>query len=242
MAPAKKSATWALRVDDYPGLDGKIKSWNDVEIVICVLEDSDDDCPNPHYHLAIRLPKAIGAEAFRDRVKAALKGEAKLDYATRIWDDAEEYLRYCSKGDDWKYVVDGSKRPGEFTPRQPIVLIYKPKLDMSGNLESPATWHSRWWIQAEKDYSPELRKKRKENLPALIDGWASQIKSEFSSGELLNYVQQQDRAMELVIMHYKGKISDHHAFPVIQSVMYSVDSKQTTEDFKSRMFKRFSRS
>lgn len=238
---SKSSSTWALRVDDYPGLVEKIHSWK-VEKVLVVLEDPDDDCPNPHYHMAIRLPKSCTQQSFRDKVLAALKGEAKLDYATKIWDDGSEYLQYCCKGDDWLAVKAGDKIPGKFVPRLPKVIAYTPKLDTSGGIESPDIWHSRWWEQAVKDYSPELRKKRKENLPALIEGWASQIKSEFSTGELVNYIQQQDRAMELVAIHYKLKIQDHHAFSIIQSIMYHVDSKQSTEDFKSRMFKRFSKS
>lgn len=234
----EKHRCWKVRVDEAPGIEDKIVSWaQTVDIPLIVREDPDGETPNPHYHFGIRFDKECSQETVRNRVKDALKGEAKLDYATGVWDDSIDYLVYMCKGDDWTYVKDGKRSPhGETRP--PKVIRYVPQVDGSGGFWTPGSLHERFWQRARDEYSPELRKNIKEKLPVLIEGWAQTIRKD---PECTSYCAQQDAAMDLVIDFYKGKVQDHVAFPIIQSIMYKVNREHTVSDFKSRMFKKFSR-
>lgn len=234
----EKHRCWKVRVDETPGVEEKILAWTKlVDIPMVVKEDPDGETPNPHYHFAVRFDKECSQETVRNRVKEALKGEAKLDYATGVWDDSIEYLVYMAKGDDWSLVKDGKRAPHGSTCL-PKVIHYVPQVDGSGGFWTPGSLHERFWQRARDEYSPELRKNIKEKLPVLIEGWASTIRND---SECSTYCQQQMRAMELVLDFYKGKVADHVAFPIIQSIMYKVNREQVRSDFQARMFKKFSR-
>lgn len=233
-----KHRSWKVRVDDVSGMEQKILEWaKTVEMPIVVWESPDGETSNPHYHIALRLSKECSSETLRNKVKEALKGEAKLDYATGPWDDDVKYLQYCCKGDDWTLVKEGRLVPGSFEPRPPKVIHYMPDLG-DGKFHSPGELHKAFWSTAVAEYNPDLRSSKAHKLPVLIEGWAAIIRKD---DECSTYYAKQDKAMELVLEYYGGKVADHHAFPIIQSIMYKVDKVNTISDFKSRMFKKFSR-
>lgn len=233
----EKYRCWKVRVDDTSGMESKILEWaKSVDIPLVVWESPDNESPNPHFHLAVRLEKECGAETLRNKVKSALKGEAKLDYATGPWDDAYLYLQYMCKGDDWSRVKDGTKVPGTFTPLPPKV-IYQKLISGDGKFITPCELHAAFWEKAKADYDPGKRSKGGKYLPALIEGWATLVRKD---EDCTSYERQQEKAMELVFDYYSGKVADHHAFPIIQSILYKVDKHTTCSNFKNRMFKKFS--
>lgn len=220
----KKSDAWSVRVDDVSGVSGKVVKWCEEKgVVLCVREEADNDTPNPHYHMAIRTPGEVTQETIRNWVKSLLPtGFTKHDFSTAVWDGEEALLRYLCKGPNWAQIKKGEK-----VPVLPPKVIFRQLLG-----KTVEDLHSDFW--KENAIKGPAVKKRREDI---VKECVAAVKD---SG-LESYAERMELASGLILDAYSGKVNDHVAFPILQSVMWTLDRRQATADFHARMLKKFSR-
>lgn len=219
----KKATAWAVRIDELPGVSEKIAEWcSSKGAVICTREYSDNDTTNPHYHIALRTPE-VTQETVRNWVKSILPPSAqRSDFATSEWKDDDRYLRYCCKGPNWHNITKGDEKD----PKPPVVIF---KMLLSPTVEE---LHNDFWKE-----NQITKPKGKVDRNELVQMCVQHVKE---SGCGTDYLSRMEVAGNYVTRHYKGKVNDHVAFPVIQSVLWHLDRSRCEADFFSRMRKKFS--
>lgn len=231
----KKASAWSIRIDEIPGVTREgIKAWcHKHNAVICVREEVDDETPNPHYHIALRT-ETVSQETVRNWTKKVFGDSpfSRSDFATAVWDGEESFLRYCCKGPDWQDVKSGKTKQMD-SPRQPDVVMTQLMLLTTTSL------HAEFWT--ENRAKSASVKKGKGKSPELVDETVANIRVKIASGEVEDSWMAKCEAANGYLMDiYKGKCNDHVIFPVLQSVMYQLDRKQTVSSQFSRMLKKFS--
>lgn len=231
----KKSSAWSIRIDEIPGVTREgIKAWClKYNAVLCVREEVDDETPNPHYHIALRTEE-VSQETVRNWTKKVFGDSSfsRSDFATSVWDGEESFLRYCCKGPDWQDVKSGKTKQMD-SPRKPDVIMTQLLVMTTDSL------HTSFW--SENKVKTERVKKCKSNPPELVDETVTKVRDKVKSGEIEdNWMAKCEAANGILMDVYKGKCNDHVIFPVLQSVMYYLDRKQTVSSQFSRMLKKFS--
>lgn len=233
----KKSSAWSVRIDEIPGVTRDvIVAWcHKYNAVLAVREETDDETPNPHYHIALRTEE-VSQETVRNWTKKAFGDSpfSRSDFATAIWDGDEKFLRYCCKGPNWHDIKTGKTKQMD-SLRQPDVVMTQLLLITTNQL------HADFW--AANKAKGELVKKAKSKSPELVEEVVSQVRAKIASSEIADtWLSKCETANEILMDIYKGKVNDHVIFPILQSCMYHLDRKTTVADQFSRMLKKFSRS
>ena len=232
----KKSSAWSVRIDEIPGVTREaVIAWcHKYNAVLAVREETDDETPNPHYHIALRTEE-VSQETVRNWVKK-LFGDSvfsRSDFATAIWDGEDKFLRYCCKGPDWQDVKSGKTKQMD-SPRQPDVVMTQLLMMTTTEL------NREFWT--ENKVKGDLVKKGKSKSPELVEEVVSQVRAKIASSEITDtWLSKCSMANEILMDVYKGKVNDHIIFPILQSCMYHLDRKTTVADQFSRMLKKFSR-
>jgi len=233
----KKASAWSIRIDEIPGVTREVVSaWcSKYNAVLCVREETDEETPNPHYHIALRTEE-VSQETVRNWTKKVFGDSpfSRSDFATAIWDGEDKFLRYCCKGPDWQDVKSGKTKQMD-SPRLPNVVFTQLLKITTEDL------HREFW--AENKVKGTLVKKAKNKSPELVEEVVSQVRAKIASSEIADtWLSKCETANEILMDVYKGKVNDHIIFPVLQSCMYMLDRKVTVADQFSRMLKKFSRS
>lgn len=223
----KTSTTYNFRVDEMTGTAEKVIEFCKSPrhgVVLCTREEGDTGHPNPHYHFAIRLSEPVSQETIRNWAKSLLPpGATKSDFQTATWDGEEKFLRYCCKGVNAGAIMKGDVK----APVLPPKVISSHLLGMTVE-----ALHKDFWAENAKA-APAVKKRKEELVRSCIE--------HVKSAGLTTYADQLETACAFVLAEYKGKVNDHVAFPIIQSVMWSLNTHQASADFHSRMLKKFSR-
>lgn len=229
----KKASAWAIRIDEVAGLTrSAIIDWcKKYNAVVCCREEPDSETPNPHYHIALRSDE-VSQETIRNWTKKAF-GDlpySKSDFATSVWDGEENYLRYCCKGPDWQ----GDKTKQMDSYRKPDVIFTQLLIITTDSL------HAAYWAENKARLAALVQKTAKKS-PELVDEVVDQIRTKLASSEIEDDWLSKCSAANTILMDvFKGKCNDHIIFPILQSVMYQLDRKQTVANQFSRMLKKFS--
>lgn len=232
----KKASAWSVRIDEIPGVTREVVSaWcSKYNAVLCVREETDDETPNPHYHMALRTEE-VSQETVRNWVKKVFGDSpySRSDFATAVWDGEDSFLRYCCKGPDWQDVKSGKTKQMD-SPRQPDVVFTQLLIITTVELSRE------FWAQNKA--KGELVKKGKTKSPELVDEVVARVRAKIASMEITDtWLSKCETANEILMDIYKGKVNDHVIFPILQSCMYHLDRKVTVADQFGRMLKKFSR-
>jgi len=217
----KKSGAWSIRIDEIPGVTREvINEWCiKHKAVLCVREETDEETPNPHYHIALRCEE-VSQETARNWTKKAFGDSpfSRSDFATATWDGDDKLLKYFCKGSGWK-----AKTPGPLPD-----IVYTTLLPMTVQ-----SLHSEFW--AENSRKGDRVKSAKGKSPEMLDECYNHVKAM----KLSNWYDAVHAVTCYLLEQYGAKINDHVLFPMVQSVMYRLDKPGIAKDVTERMIKKF---
>lgn len=213
-----KSTAWSIRVDEIPGVTREqIVNWSALNgAVLCVREETDEETPNPHYHIAIRTLE-VSQETIRNRVRKLFEGieYSRSDYSTAVWDSDDKLLKYFSKGPGWK-----TKTPGGL-----------PDVVFTNLLEATIkSFHEDFW----KENSSRGKKIKKSKID-LID----EIYEKAKEHKFTNWYSAMEFVTGEFIDSMSGKVNDNVLFPLVQSVMWKLDPGSVKKTAYERMSQKF---
>lgn len=217
----KKASAWSIRLDEIPGVTREtVISWCRIHNpVLCVREETDEETPNPHYHIALRT-EDVTQETIRNRLKKVF-GDlpfTKSDFATAIWDNDDKLLQYFCKGPGWK-----TKTPGS-----PPDIVFTTLLDAT-----LTDLHQAFW--KENSRKGELVKSAKAKSPEVLDECYRHVKDM----KLSNWYDAVSQVTYFLTDYYGAKINDHILFPMVQHVMWKLDPSAVRKDVTDRMLRKF---
>lgn len=204
-SPSPPAPRWPA---EFPGKFG---------VLYCVQElGSNDETPNPHYHVACVFSTPESKQTLNNRFKKMFPTHCGGDFAFIPWKTYQQsddnLLTYLSKG------------PSKTVPEKPNVII-------NNTLHDPEALFNKYWatntVMKAESANPELKK------PAYEIVISRCMKMD-------NYEDQQEEVLSKTLAFYRGKVNDHVAFPVIQAALYHFFPHRTLGDFRSRMMKKFS--
>ena len=218
---SKKSSSWSVRIDEIPGVTREgIKEWCvKHNVVLCVREETDEESPNPHYHIALRSSE-VSQETVRNWTKKVFGDSpySRSDFATATWDGDDKLLKYFSKGSGWKTKTKGPLPDVVHTTLLPMSLD---------------SLHSEFW--EENTRKGDRVKSIKGKSPEMLDECYNHVKAM----KLTNWYDAVHQVTYYLLDKYGAKINDHVLFPMVQSVMYRLDKPGIQKDVAERMIKKF---
>lgn len=218
---SKKSSSWSVRIDETPGVTREgIKEWCvKHNVVLCVREETDEESPNPHYHIALRSSE-ISQETVRNWTKKVFGDSpySRSDFATATWDGDDKLLKYFSKGAGWKTKTKGPLPDVVHTTLLPMTL---------------EALHTDFWI--ENTRKGERVKSAKGKSPEMLDECYRHVKAM----KLANWHDAVSQVTHYLVDQYSAKINDHVLFPMVQSVLWRLDPTAIKHDVTDRMIRKF---
>lgn len=217
----KKASAWSIRIDEIPGVTREtVISWCRIHNpVLCVREETDEESPNPHYHIAMRTEE-VTQETIRNRIKKVFGDSpySRSDFATATWDNDDKLLRYFCKGPGWK----------EKTPGAPPDVVHTSLLAMTIEELFREFWK-------ENTRNGERVKTAKLKTPEILDECYNHVKAM----KLANWYDAVSQVTYYLTDHYGAKINDHVLFPLVQHVMWRLDPSAVRKDVADRILRKF---
>lgn len=227
------SRHWTIRIHLIPGiLDGIAEYCGKLPALLCVREAGESAADGiEHVHILASFPTERTKPDLIKDMKTHFKDTvfAKHNFAYSVWEsyginkDLEEYL--C-------------KGPSKTVQTKPTIL-YRNWLD------DVDVHHANWWAKHNEILKKKSSKKKITEHDRMFVVERVNEKLQMLIDEDVAAGRQNDRewtyrlASKLVLEHYKGKVNDNIAFPVLQAVLYKHYPESVERSFMDRMRDKF---
>jgi len=237
------SKHWLIRIDLLPGVQEKLHDYCvQLPALICTEEAGEGETPNPHVHMLASFdqdqPSYESKKTNNPGLIAKMKAHfsdtvfQSTDFAFTVWDQhgmntgIEEYV--C-------------KGPYKGLKTEPIVKYKSPCFYHDVLMLHEAYWKVHKAILDKRDLKIKKEKQKMDDKMKSVDACRKlidnymQIDGVAVAPRHITY----DYCCKAVIEHFKGKVNDHVAFPVVQALMYQYEPVATVATFQRRMQDKF---
>lgn len=218
-----KHIAWMIHVDLVEGVREKLVEYCQTLPALICCEENGEETGKPHVHILAVLPEPTSKQTLGNRLKKILPVSGP-QFSFVCWEDfnSPDPLKATRAQ---QYVCKGPSK----SVKSPPIVLHKNWLD--DELVHHEAYWQRWG---------EITAENKDKIKKMSynDQMVAEIIEEIRVDPSADTADIFALACKKILKRKKGRINDHVAFPLIQSIEYHFSPTQVTEAFYDRMLKK----